>query len=166
MLQFSTPIVWSVTRDFWAKPTILVTTAKQTLVYSVFYRNAEGGENACALFWWKSISSTYLVCSSVSHTLWDCHSVGVSFRLVARLLMWVRGQHGKIKKFFRFLFSLDLYMLCKIQKKLFLGDKYLFHHFGGMLAWKSGLSFFIRALKNPFSGTWKWASHITYNKMG
>ena len=101
MLQLPTPSVWSVTRDFWAKPQILVTSAKQTLVYSVFYRNAEGGENACALFRWKSISSTYPVCSSVSHTLWDCHSVGVSFTLVARLLMWVRGQHGKIKKFFR-----------------------------------------------------------------
>ena len=33
----------------------------------------------------------------------------------------------------------------------------LLHHFGGMLAWKSGLSFLIRALKVPFSGTWKWA---------
>ena len=36
-------------------------------------------------------------------------------------------------------------------------NKCLFHHFGGMLAWKSGLGFSIRALENPFLGTWKWA---------
>ena len=28
---------------------------------------------------------------------------------------------------------------------------------GGMLAWKSGLSFWIRALEVPFLSTWKWA---------
>ena len=36
-------------------------------------------------------------------------------------------------------------------------NKHPFHHFGGILAWKSGLKFWIRALQNPFSGTWKWA---------
>ena len=29
--------------------------------------------------------------------------------------------------------------------------------FWGMLAWKSGLRFWIRALEVPFLGTWKWA---------
>ena len=33
----------------------------------------------------------------------------------------------------------------------------LFHPFGGMLAWKNGLGFWIRALKVPFLGTWTWA---------
>ena len=36
-------------------------------------------------------------------------------------------------------------------------NKHLLHHFGGMLAWKSGLRFWIRALNVPFLGTLKWA---------
>ena len=36
-------------------------------------------------------------------------------------------------------------------------NKCLFHHFGGMLAWKSGLRFWFGALEVPFLGAWTWA---------
>ena len=50
--------------------------------------------------------------------------------------------------------------ICKIQNLLIshrkvvnTWNKCLIHHFGGMVAWKSGLNFWIWALEVPFSGT-------------
>ena len=41
-------------------------------------------------------------------------------------------------------------------------NKCLIHHLGGMLAWKNGLRFWVRALAVPFSGIWKIDNFLTF----
>ena len=68
---------------------------------------------------------------------------------------WVRAQrktaqNGPKSAFFK-------YLLISHPKVENAWNKCPFHHFGGMLAWKSGLSFWIPTLKVPFLGPWIWA---------
>ena len=68
---------------------------------------------------------------------------------------WVRAQrktaqNGPKSAFFK-------YLLISHPKVVSAWNKCPFHHFRGMLAWKSGLSFWIATLKVPFLGTPIWA---------
>ena len=68
---------------------------------------------------------------------------------------WVRAQrktaqNGPKNAFFK-------YLLISHPKVVNAWNKCPFHNFGGMLAWKSGLSFWIPTLKVAFLGTRIWA---------